>query len=282
MARFAVKTATHHTTWEHMLEVWQLADEIELFESAWNFDHFYPLRGDTDGPCLEAWVTLSALAQATSRIRVGTMVNGMHFRHPAVTASMASSLDIVSGGRLELGLGAGWYELETNAYGIELGTVDERMTRFEEGTEVIHSLLTREHTDFEGSFYRLERARNEPKPIQQPRPPMVIGGRGEKRTLRLVARFASMWDALFVEDEEDEWLRLREVLHGHCEDVGRNPSEISCSSHLAVGPDPDSPEVAARAATMFQAGIDVVILGITPKHDAGTVESLADALSDVD
>ena len=90
MARFGVKTPTHHTTWGNMLEVWKAADEIDVFESAWNFDHFYPLRGDTAGPCLEAWVTLSALAQATERIRVGTMVCGMHFRHPAVTASIAS------------------------------------------------------------------------------------------------------------------------------------------------------------------------------------------------
>ena len=200
MARYAVKTPTHHTTWDRMLEVWQAADEIDLYESAWNFDHFYPIRGDTDGPCLEAWVTVSALAQATKRIRVGTMVTGMHFRHPAVLASMASSLDIVSGGRLEIGLGAGWYDLEADAYGLDLGTVDERMTRFEEGTEVIHLLLTEEHSNFDGRFFHLSNARNEPKPIQQPRPPIVIGGRGEKRTLRLVARFASMWDALFVED----------------------------------------------------------------------------------
>lgn len=281
MARFAIKTPTHHTTWDRMLEVWTAADQIDLFESAWNFDHFYPLRGDLDGPCLEAWVTLSALAQATRRLRVGTMVNGMHFRHPAVTASMASSLDIVSGGRLELGLGAGWYETETDAYGIELGTVDERMTRFEEGTEVIHLLLTQETTDFEGRFYELTNARNQPKPVQRPRPPIVIGGRGEKRTLRLVARFASMWDAMFIEDEEEEWLRLRDVLHGHCGDVGRDPSEIACSSHLRVAPDPDPGEVASRAATMFEAGIDVVILGFTRAHDAGTVEKLAPALTEV-
>ena len=178
MARFAVKTPTHHTTWDRMLEIWRAADEMDVYESAWNFDHFYPIRGDSDGPCLEAWVTLSALAQATNRIRVGTMVNGMHYRHPAVTAAMASSLDIVSGGRLELGLGAGWYELESDAYGIELGTIGERMTRFEEGTEVIHLLLTQEHTDFEGKFFRLDNARNEPKPVQQPRPPIVIGGKG--------------------------------------------------------------------------------------------------------
>lgn len=282
MARFAVKTPTHHTTWNRMLEVWQAADSIDLFESAWNFDHFYPIRGDTDGPCLEAWVTLSALAQATNRIRVGTMVTGMHFRHPAVLASMASSLDMLSGGRLELGLGAGWYELEVDAYGLELGTVDERMTRFEEGTEVIHLLLTEETSNFNGRFFQLRNARNEPKPVQEPRPPIVIGGRGEKRTLRLAARFASMWDALFIEDEKSEWLRLRDVLWGHCQDVGRDPGEISCSSHLSVAPNPDPAEVASRAATMFDAGVDVVVLGLTGAHDASTVEALAGALSGVD
>ncbi len=281
MARFAVKTPTHHTTWDRMLEVWRTADEIELFESAWNFDHFYPIRGDTDGPCLEAWVTLSALAQATRRIRIGTMVNGMHFRHPAVVASMAASLDIVSDGRLELGLGAGWYELEADAYGIDLGTVDERMTRFEEGTEVVHRLLTQEHSDFEGRFFKLDGARNEPKPVQRPRPPIVIGGRGKRRTLRLAARFASMWDAMFVEDERDDWLRLREVMWGHCADLGRDPAEISCSSHLSLGREPDPAEVASRAATMFEAGVDVVIFGFTADHDGRTVEAVAGALADV-
>jgi F420-dependent oxidoreductase-like protein len=281
VARFAVKTPTHHTTWDRMLEVWRAADEIHLYESAWNFDHFYPIRGDTDGPCLEAWVTLSALAQATTRIRIGSMVTGMHFRHPAVTASMASSLDIVSGGRFELGLGAGWYELEADAYGMDLGTVDERMSRFEEGTEVIHRLLTEEHADFDGRFYTLRNARNEPKPIQLPRPPIVIGGRGEKRTLRLVARFASMWDAMFVEDDGGEWQRLRQVMLGHCQDIGRDPTEIGCSSHLRIDPDPDPGQVAERAARMFEEGIDVVILALTGAHDGGTVETLAGALVDV-
>lgn len=278
MARFAIKTPTHHTTWETMLEVWRAADAHATFESAWNFDHFYPIRGDTDGPCLEGWVTLSALAQATERIRVGTMVTGMHFRHPAVTASMASSLDIVSGGRFELGLGAGWYRVETEAYGIELGNLGERMTRFEEGTEVIHRLLTQEHTDFDGEFFHLREARNEPKPIQSPRPPIVIGGRGEKRTLRLVASYASMWDALFVEEELDEWKRLREVLWEHCRDVGRDPDEISCSAHLGIPPDPDPAEVARRADSLFEAGLDVVVLGLGAAHDASTVESLAGVL----
>jgi F420-dependent oxidoreductase-like protein len=276
--RYAIKTPTHHTDWGRMLEIWQEADRHPVIESAWNFDHFYPLRGDTDGPCLEAWVTLSALAQATSRLRIGPMVLGMHFRHPAVTAAMASTLDIVSGGRLELGLGAGWYEREVEAYGLDLGSVDDRMTRFEEGIEVIHRLLTQETTTFDGRFFHLREARNEPKPVQKPRPPFVIGGRGEKRTLRAAARYASMWDALFAEDDLDEWRRLRGVLWDHCKDVGRDPAEIACSSHLRVGPDPDPGEVVARAGRLFEAGIDVVIVGLGGQHDGSTVAALAAAM----
>lgn len=279
MGQFAVKTPTHHTTWDQILEIWRVADEIDVFTTAWNFDHFYPIRGDADGSCLEAWVTLSALAQATNRIRIGTMVNGMHFRHPAVTASMAASLDIVSGGRLELGLGAGWYELEADAYGIDLGTVDERMSRFEEGTEVIHLLLTQEHSDFEGRFFRLKRARNEPKPLQASRPPIVIGGRGPRRTLRLAARFASTWDALFTEEAADDWRRLREILWAHCADVGRDPAEISISSHLWVDDEPDPGEVASRAARLFDEGIDIAVLSLNASHDGRTVEALAGAVS---
>ncbi|MGA1672711.1 MAG: LLM class flavin-dependent oxidoreductase, partial [Ilumatobacteraceae bacterium] len=149
--RYAIKTAPQETTWSDMLDVWREADRIELFESAWNFDHFYPINtADTSGPCLEGWVTLAALAQATERIRIGTMVNGVVYRHPAVLANMAATLDIVSGGRLELGLGAGWNEEECSAYGIELGSLTERFNRFEEAVEVIASLLTHDTTDHDG------------------------------------------------------------------------------------------------------------------------------------
>src|ERR1035441_8399045 len=119
--RFAFKTSPQNTTWGDMLAVWKEADGIELFESGWTFDHFYPIFSDSKGPCLEGWVTLTALAQATRRIRLGTLVTGIHYRHPAVLANMASTLDIISGGRLELGIGAGWNEQESGAYGIELG-----------------------------------------------------------------------------------------------------------------------------------------------------------------
>ena len=130
--RFAVKTAPEKTSWEDMLALWRAADEIELYESAWSFDHFEPIYGDRSLPCLEGWTTLAALAQATTRIRVGVMVTGTPYRHPAVLANMAAAVDIVSGGRLELGLGAGWNENEANAYGIDLLPIRQRMDRFDE------------------------------------------------------------------------------------------------------------------------------------------------------
>jgi alkanesulfonate monooxygenase SsuD/methylene tetrahydromethanopterin reductase-like flavin-dependent oxidoreductase (luciferase family) len=133
MARYGIKTPNHQTTWENMLEIWKEADQIDVFESAWNWDHLYPLRSDPHGSSLDGWVTLSALARETDRIRIGSMVNGMHFRHPSITAKMAATLDHVSGGRSYLGLGAGWFEEESAAHGIELGTLKERFDRFDEG-----------------------------------------------------------------------------------------------------------------------------------------------------
>ena len=148
--RFAIKTAPQHTTWDDMLAVWTAADDIDIFESAWTFDHFYPIFSDPTGPCLEGWTTLTALAQATRRLRVGVLVTGNIYRHPAVLANMAATVDVISDGRLELGLGAGWNEEECNAYGIDLPPLKERFDRFDEACEVIIGLLSNETTDFDG------------------------------------------------------------------------------------------------------------------------------------
>src|ERR1700685_1964392 len=182
--RFAFKTSPQETTWNDMLAVWKVADDIELCESAWTFDHFYPIFDDNTGPCMEGWITLTALAQATTRVRMGTLVTGIHYRHPAILANMATALDIVSGGRLELGIGAGWNEEESGAYGIALGTPAQRSDRFEEACELIVGLLTQETTTFKGTYFQLSDARHEPKPIQRPHPPICVGGSVEKRTLR--------------------------------------------------------------------------------------------------
>src|SRR6202035_3542038 len=149
--RFGFKTSLQNTTWDAMLEVWRGGDDIEVFESGWVSDHFYPMHNsDPSAPRLEGWTTLTALAQATRRLRMGTLVTGIHYRHPAVLANMAATLDIISGGRLELGIGAGWNEEEAGGYGIELGSIRERFDRFEEACEVLTSLLSNEITNFDG------------------------------------------------------------------------------------------------------------------------------------
>jgi len=274
--RFAIKTSPQNTEWAGMLAVWQAADEIELFESGWTFDHFYPIFSDPTGPCLEGWVTLTALAQATKRLRLGTLVSGIHCRHPALLANMAATLDIVSGGRLEIGVGAGWNEEESGAYGMELGSIKERSDRFEEACEVLVGLLTQETTTFQGEHYQLADARCEPKGVQKPHPPICIGGSGEKRTLRTTAKYAQHWN--FVGGTPEEFARKRDVLYAHCADVGRDPSEITLSSHVRLGPDGDYGKVAAQAEALGAVGLDLAIVYLPPPHTPAVLEPLAKAL----
>lgn len=277
MPRYAIKTPPHHATWNQFLDVWRAADEIDVFESAWNWDHFYPLAEPYDGPNLEGWTMLGALAQATTRIRIGAMVNGMHHRHPAVTANMAATLDHISGGRFELGMGAGWNFLESDAYGMPLGTPKERSDRFEEGMEVIVSLLTRTTTNFSGEWYQLENAWCEPKPLQS-HIPIVIGGKGKSRTLRTVARFADQWDMTFPA-QPSEWQELDAALRGHCERVGRDQSEITRSIHLGFSEDDDPAALRDQAASFFEVGVDVVVWSMRGAIDARRLEPLANALA---
>jgi len=270
-----IKIAPHHVKWETLLEVARIADQAEIFHQFWNFDHFYPIKGDTDGPCLEAWVTLTGIAQATNRIRIGCMVNGVHYRHPAVLANMASALDIVSQGRFELGLGAGWNELESGAYGIELGSLKERFDRFDEALIVINSLLTEESTSFSGAYYSLQEARNEPKGPQQPLP-ICIGGTGEKRTLRSVARHASHWNLPMFEDQL--FKQKYEVLKTHCDNVGTNIEDIKVSTHVFVEEETTPNTVISEVIHQNRAGIDQSILYFQPPIDMSQVEQITSAL----
>ncbi len=257
--RFAIKTRPEHTTWAQIRDVWLAADEVSVFESAWNWDHFYPLSGDLAGPNLEAWTMLAALAEATSRIRLGCQVTGMVYRHPAVLANMAANVDIVSGGRLELGLGAGWNQMECDAYGIEL------------------SLLSNTLTTFDGRYVRLTEARCEPKPVQRPHPPVTIGGRGRTRTLRTAARWAQQWNAL-TSDPQD-WASLKQALVEHCAALGRDPAGITCSVNIRVeGPDAIK-HAADLAAAYRDAGTDLAIMNLPLAADPAMVAPLAEALA---
>jgi F420-dependent oxidoreductase-like protein len=274
--RFAIKTSPQHTTFADMLAVWQAADDIELFESAWTFDHFYPIFSDPTGPCLEGWVTTTALAQATKRLRVGVLVTGNVYRHPAVLANMAATLDVISNGRLELGLGAGWNQDECDAYGIELPPLKERFDRFDEAVEVIVKLLTETEADFQGTHYQLTAARCEPKPVQRPHPPIVIGGGGEKRTLRAVARWAQHWN--FPGGGVEALEAKRKVLEEHCGRIGRDPAEIMISTHLRLDP-ANIQATVDEAAALAEAGLDLGIVYLPPPHTPAILGPLAKALA---
>ncbi len=273
---FGVKTPTQHRDWEGIVEVWKQADEVEPFTSCWNFDHFYPFFGDSDGPCLESWVTLTALASATKRVRIGCMVTGTPYRHPALTANMAATLDIVSNGRLDLGVGAGVSELECDAYGFELLPLKARMDRFEESVQIIKSLLTLESTTFEGQYYRLKEARCEPKGVQPGGPPIVIGGGGEKRTLRIVAKYADHWNLAVSTPEQ--FVHKRAVLAEHCEAVNRNIDDIESSVQIFVGPNQDPSQIADLSGQLGDAGVQTILFNLHESVGANAIEPLGRAI----
>ncbi|WP_432940270.1 TIGR03560 family F420-dependent LLM class oxidoreductase [Kribbella sp. CA-253562] len=275
--RFAIKTRPEHTRWQQMRDVWVAADEFEIFESAWHWDHFYPLTGDMAGPNLEAWTTLAALAQATSRIRVGCQVTGMIYRHPAVLANMAATTDIISGGRLELGVGAGWNEMETAAYGIDLPPLKERFDRFDEGVEAMIALLTQKVANYDGRYVKLTDAYCEPKAVQTPHPPITIGGKGPKRTLRAVARWAQQWNVIVQSPQE--WTPLKQILVDHCDKLGRDVNEITCSVNVRMDPDKPLDDAVALAAAYGEAGVDLVIMNLPLDASPSVLEPLAKALA---
>src|SRR5437899_6045790 len=224
---FGIKTAQQYTSYDDILRIWLEADSIPIIEHAWAFDHFIPLGLDPTGPQLEGWTLLGALAARTERLRVGLMVTGNIYRHPAVLAKIGVTVDIISHGRLDFGIGAGWNEHECRMYGIPLYTPGERIRRLGEACEVIKLLWTETVANFDGKYYQLKDARCEPKPVQKPYPPYVIGGSGEQLTLRIVAKYANIWN--FVGCDVDTFRHKIEVLEGHCEDVGRDPSTIERS-----------------------------------------------------
>ncbi|MEU4194778.1 TIGR03560 family F420-dependent LLM class oxidoreductase [Kribbella sp. NPDC026611] len=275
--RFAVKTRPEHTTWQRLRDVWVAADQFEIFESAWHWDHFYPLTGDMAGPNLEAWTTLGALAQATSRIRLGCQVTGMIYRHPAVLANMAATTDIISNGRLELGIGAGWNEMETAAYGIDLYPLKERFDRFDEGTEAIIALLTEKVANFDGKYVKLTDAYCEPKAVQTPHPPITIGGKGPNRTLRAVAKWAQQWNVIVADPAE--WTPLKQVLVQRCEEVGRDVNEITCSVNVRIDSEASLDVAVAQVAAYAKAGVDLCVMNLPLDAPPSVLEPLAKALA---
>src|SRR5947199_9084025 len=210
-----------NTTWPAMRDAALLADRIGI-DSVWTWDHFYALSGEEERPNFEAWTILSAFAAVTQRVRLGAMVSGVTYRHPAVIANIVATLDQVSNGRAICGISAAWNQTEHKAYGIDLGTPGERSRRFAEAAKVIRALLDGERVTYKGKYYTLKNAVLNTRPVQK-RLPIMIGGAGEQKTLRTTAKYADMWHTF---GPPEQMTRKIEILRQHCADVGRDPSAI--------------------------------------------------------
>ncbi len=227
--RFGIQTPQQYRSWPEMLSLWQEVDSLG-FDTAWVFDHFLPIFSDPTGPCLEGWTALAALAMATKNVRLGVMVTGNTYRQPAVLAKMATTVDIISGGRLILGVGAGWYELEHREYGMPFPLVAERLARLDETLVVIKKLWTEERATFTGRYYQLNEAVFNPKPVQRPHPPILVGASGEQVALGIVAHHAQMWNSFGTPDVfRHKITRLAE----HCQRIDRDPATIEKSVLLS-------------------------------------------------
>jgi F420-dependent oxidoreductase-like protein len=301
--RFGVHPGQQDASYADFVTLWKRAEELG-YDWMSVFDHFLPIQSDPSGPCFEGPTLLAALAAQTSKLRCGMLVTGVTYRHPAVLANIVATLDHISGGRIEYGVGAAWYQLEHEQYGIPFPRIGERMDMLDETCRILRSMWTQKTTTFAGEHYQLTDASCAPKPVQD-HLPLVIGGSGERRTLRIVAEHADIWNTFL--GEPAAFARLRnEVLAGHCTDVGRDLDDIRVSvtvraiireseaearkvaapliekgdprlySHLLVG----TPEMAIeRLAEFKELGAGDFLLGERAPFDWETIELMAGAVA---
>ncbi|WP_205872992.1 LLM class F420-dependent oxidoreductase [Mycobacterium camsae] len=268
--------------------------EAAGYDSLFVMDHFYqlPMIGSPDQPMLEAYTALGALATATERLQLGTLVTGNTYRNPTLLAKVITTLDVVSGGRAVLGIGAGWFELEHRQLGFEFGTFTDRFNRLEEAMQIIDPMIKGEHPTFNGQWYTTESAMAEPR--YRERIPVLVGGGGEKKTFGIAARYA---DHLNIVAAFEELPRKMEAVRARCAEVGRDPATLETSMMLTVLVDENAkpeqlPEsVAARMAVgspaqiaeqfqakVLDAGLDGAVINIPGGHIPGVITSVAEAL----
>ena len=281
--KFGVQATQAGVSWDELQSLWQELDGDSNFDHLWLMDHFVTGMGaamGSEGPCMEGWTALAALAQATSRVRLGIMVTGNTYRHPAVLAKMATTVDQISGGRLEFGLGGAWHTYEHGAFAIPFHTIRERLERLDEAVQVIKLLWTQTRPTFQGRYYQLDQPPYNPPNVQQPHPPILIGGGGEKRTLRTVAKYA---DATNVSGTPEEVRHKYEVLERHCKDVGRDFSEIRRTIQLLLflNDDPAFQQRVVQGIVSFRGGSEEdarrsVLMGSVEDVKA-SVQAFADA-----
>jgi F420-dependent oxidoreductase-like protein len=262
MPSVGIKLSPQNCSIEDLRAVWRIADEAG-FDHLWAFDHFNPIFADVGGDVFEGMTLLAAMAEATSRVRIGLMVAGNTYRHPGVLAKMATTIDHLSGGRLEFGLGASGAEIEHTMLGIPFYTTGERIRRLGEALTVCRKLWTEERASFDGRYYTLTDAVANPKPLQRPHPPIWVGGGGEKLTLRVVAEHADVWNVI---GSVGEVVHKASVLDQHCAELGRDPAEIRRS----VQPRFDPTEPAAMVDLLhayIDAGFTETIIYVPPGGD---------------
>src|SRR6266478_4719972 len=228
--RFGIFTGMGNTTWDTLLDLWRHA-AASGWDAACVTDHFMPNTPDRVGDTMECWTTLAALAAVVPKMRLGTIVSGNTYRHPAVLAKMAAQVDVISGGRLICGVGAAWQQNEHDAYGIPFYTVAERLARLDEACQVLKALWTQDKTTFKGRYYQLSDAPLAPKPVQRPHPELMIGGGGEKVTLKIAARHADHWN---VWGGPDALRRKGRILDEKCGEIGRDPKSIVHSANMPI------------------------------------------------
>jgi F420-dependent oxidoreductase-like protein len=279
--RFGIHAGQHNGTYADFQTLWRRSEELG-YDWVSDFDHFLPIQLEPSGPCFDGPTLLGAMAAQTERIRCGMLVTSVTYRHPAVLANIVATLDHVAGGRLEYGIGAGWYEREHDQYGIRFPRIGERMDMLDETCRILRSMWTQETTTFEGKHWQLKDAWCNPKPVQD-HLPLVIGGSGEKRTLRIVAEHADIWNTFLSTPEEFD--HKMEVLAGHCADVGRDFGEITRTADYNVVIGRDEAEVADRKAWIADhyqrhapAKAERYVQQLTTGPAVGTVEQVVETL----
>ena len=271
--RFGLQTYPQNATYTDILHAWQDADELGL-DSAFVFDHLMPIQSDPAGPCFEGWTLLAALAAQTRRVQPGVLVTGNTYRWPAVLAKMAATVDHVSGGRLILGMGAGWFELEHKAYGIPFHTAGQRARRLVEAVEVVKRLFTQERTSYAGKYYQVEEAPFEPKAVRKPHPPLLIGGMGPKVVQPLAARHADIWH-FFAPEDVEETRRIIGRFDDLCRAAKRDPSAVEKSVSLRAPDIADTKAARARIRALAEAGVGHFILSLSAPYDRALLRRFA-------
>ena len=252
--RFGIDVSQHQLTWEELLKRVRYTEQAG-FDGAWLFDHFKALYGDPSGPCLESWSLMGALAAATEKIRLGTLVTGVTYRHPSVLATQAVTVDHISNGRVELAVGAAWFEPEHTELGIPFPGTGDRIEMLDDAIEICRLLMTQENVTYTGKHFSLKNATYHPRPIQQPTPPIWVGASGP-RMLRLVGRKADGWHSFGKPDDmKQKW----DVVRAAAEKAGRDPSKITRAASLSI--DKPLDVIKQRAEGWANDGFDYILVG---------------------